>query len=192
MRKIRKFKMELRARELARRAKKAKLDPASAGLGTEEQLAAFASRFQKTLEPAVVYQSFGPEHPRAALAPVAGLGFSLGIATLGRGPEAFSAALLEGRQEAQAPFARLAAELALEDAVAFVLGLLKQESDEEECDLSPVAPLRESAGIESAAEELQADRIGVSVADGRFEPLNTSAFSVSWIARPRSRKAARR
>jgi hypothetical protein len=192
VRKIRKFKMELRVRELARRAKKAKLDLAAAGLASEAELAGFAAEFQKALEPAVVYQSFGPDHPEAGLAPVSGLGFSLGIATIGRGAEAFSAALLEKRQEGKAPLARLAAELALEDAVAFVLGLLKQEADEDECDLSPVGPLRETTALAAAARELQAERIGVSVANERFEPLSTSAFSVSWIARPRSRKAARR
>jgi hypothetical protein len=192
MTKIRRFKLELRPRELARRAKKAKLDPAAAGLPGEPDLAAFALRFQKSMEPAVVYQSFGPDHPRAPLAPVAGLGFSLGIATLGAGPEAFEAALLENREEAKAPLARLARELALEDAIQFVLGLLKQEADDEECDLSPVAPLHDAAALDAALQELQAGRIGVSTVDGRWNPLCTSAFSVSWIARPKSKKTARR
>ena len=58
MRKIRGFKLSLRPKEIQRRAKKAKLDPAQAGLAGEAELTDFVSKFCAEARPSVLYESF--------------------------------------------------------------------------------------------------------------------------------------
>jgi len=190
MRKVRRFRIELRRREWLRRARKARLDPASLGLGDEAGMAAFASSLQETFASAVLWRSFPAGDPRAHLAPVSGLGFTVGLATLGPRPDQFCRALVESRQEGRHAMARIGVELALEDAVAFALGLIKAEASEEGCELSPLSSLREMEGLGTAIEALEASKVGVTLQDGQLDPLGTAAFCVSWIARPRSRRTA--
>ncbi len=187
MRKIRNFKLVLRPRELARRAKKARLQLEAAGLASEDMLATFLEDFGRRLKPAVVYESY-PATKDVSLAPIPGVASSLGIASLGREAEAaLEAVLAQPEGAARVPAARLAAEMALEQAVQFVLTLLEDEAAQEGCALSPLSPLSEPDALSACVERLGASRIGVAFEDGRLAPLHTAAFSVSWLVKSKSK-----
>ena len=184
MRKIKNFKLSWRVKEVARRAKKAGVKPAEAGLETEEALAAFLEAFTPALSPAVLFDSFAAKTEGAALAPLPGLACSLGLATLG---PAFAAALEAEPDPVRARLAAIAAQTALDQALQFAGGLIAEEAAGEKCELSPLQPLHDPAALSTLLDRIDGGKIGVSFRDGRLTPACSAAFSVSWIARPRSR-----
>lgn len=184
MRKIKNFKLAWRVKEVARRARKAGLKPAEAGLETEEALSAFLDGLAPALSPAVLFDSFSAKTEGAALAPLPGLAYSLGLATLG--PD-FDAALTVQADPARARLAALAAQTALDAALQFAGALIAEEAAEEKCELSPLQPLSDPAALSSLLERIDGGKIGIRLEDGRLLPSCSAGFSVSWIARPRSR-----
>lgn len=185
MKKIRGFKLNLRPKELQRRAKKAKLDLAALGLGEEAALAEYAARFAEASRPSALYESF-PADSQLRLSPVPGLAYSLALVTLG--PEADSFVELSARQRPEAaPLLPLLATLALEDASRFVFGLVEEEAKQEQCELSPIEYLKDPAALRSAVARLEGQKIGVSVLPDGLRPVHTVACGISWLSRTRSR-----
>lgn len=187
MRKIRDFKLPLHYKELRRRGRKT-IDFPAAGVADDAALLALLGKVSGKLRPAVLFESFGADSEATArLSPVPGLGHTLGLATLGPGFGEAVAEETRGNPEKE-KLLSLAATAALEDAVQFVTGLLKDEVEAERCQLSPIHYLEDPAALEAVLSQLPADRIGVTLTEGRLVPGHTVAFCLSWLAaRGRSR-----
>lgn len=190
MRKIRDFNLRLHFKETRRRLRKA-ADLAALGLADDAALAGLFKSFEESLKPAVIFETFGPESwDTAGLSPIPGVAHTVGLATLGPGVgPALEAARAEGEQRAKV-FETLA-QAALDQAVAFVLNLLKDEVEAERCDLSPIQLLSDAEALKSVTERLEGEKIEVSARDGRLTPPCSVAFCLSWIARRRGSKAAK-
>lgn len=184
MRKIRGFKLALRPKEIARRAKKAGLDLAGMGLDAEPALAGFLGGFAAAARPSVLYGSFPAEG--SALSPVPGLAFSLCLSTLGPEPEAFIAETTRVSPE-RGPLLEIAAKAALEETARFALGLIEAEAREERCELSPLQRLTEAEALKTAVERLEGHKIGVAAGGDGLRPAYSAAFSISWLSRSKSR-----
>lgn len=186
MRKIIGFKISLRVKDIQRRAKKAQLDLATTGL-QEPELLPLLSAAEKTLKPAVLYDTFAaPDPDQKALSPMPGLAYSLVLASLGEG---LAKQREKARQDspAQLPLWDLAEAAALDEAVRFATTLLEDEAARESCELSPMSPVSEPAALEAVTRKLEGSKIGVSVADGKLSPAATVACSVSWLSKTKAR-----
>jgi len=184
MRKIRGFKLNPRAREIQRQAKKAKLDLAALGLDSEAPLAADTARFMASVHASALYDCLPPGS--SSLSPIPGLACSLVIVTLGPDSDAF----IERERLSSPDRGRLfeiMAKAALDDATRFVLGLVEEEAKEERCELSPIQLLTEDAALKSAVSRLEGHKIGVAASDAGLRPVHTAAFSLSWLSRAKSR-----
>lgn len=188
MRKIKNFRLSWRVKEVLRRAKKAGVKPGEAGFTDEDQLLAFLdTTLTPALSPAVLFDSYAAKTEAAALAPLPGLACSLGLATLG---PSFDEAVARVEDPVKQALARLAGHAALDQALQFAGGLIAEEATGEKCELSPLQPLTEPGALANLLDRLDGSKIGVSYADGSLTPAFTAAFSVSWIAKPRSRSKA--
>jgi len=187
MRKIKGFKLNLKPKEIQRRAKKIKLDLAAQGLGSEEKFGEILTRFSQSSSASVVYDSFPAE--TSPLSPLPGLAFSLGLVTLGPGPGelAEEVSRTSPNPSESRLLLNLIAQSALDDATRFVLGLIEEEAKEEHCQLSPLQLLSENPILQAAVSRLEGHKIGVSVTEEGLKPAHTTAFSLSWLARSRSR-----
>lgn len=189
MRKIREFNMHLPFKEIRRRALRG---AESAPLGFEEsKLASFLQRAEAALKPSVLFDSYGPDSPEtAALAPVPGVGHTVAVTTLG---PAFGARLDELRTEdpRSAKVLEAAAATAFERATAFVLSLIKEDVEDERCDLSPIHYLEDPEALAKVLAKLEGSKIGVSLEAGRLAPGHSKAFCVSWLARKGKRGPAK-
>ena len=186
MKKVIGFKISLRIKEIQRRAKKAKVDLAAIGL-QEPELQPLLASAEKTLKPAVLFDTFAaPDPDQTALSPMPGLAYSLVLATLGEG---LSKPREKARQEApaQLPLWDIAEEAALDEAVRFATTLLEDEAARESCELSPISPIAEAGALELVARKLEGSKIGVSVAEGKLVPAASVACSVSWLSKTKSR-----
>jgi hypothetical protein len=196
VRKIRDFRLRLSHKEVRRRARSV-ADLESIGLGLAEErfrrddpaLEKLVDAFCRRLKPAVLFESFGPDSPEtAALSPLPGLAHTLALTTLGSGAgEAVAEASTENKTRGK--LYELMARMAGEEAVQFVTGLLKDEVEEERCDLSPIHYLTERQDLNLAFEKLGGSKIGLSLDAGGLHPVFSSAFCLSWISRGRSKKA---
>lgn len=189
MRKIREFNMHLPFKEIRRRALRG---AESAPLGFEEsKLASVLQRAEAALKPSVLFDSYGPDSPEtAALAPVPGVGHTVAVTTLG---PAFGARLDELRTEdpRSAKVLEAAAATAFERATAFVLSLIKEDVEDERCDLSPIHYLEDPEALAKVLAKLEGSKIGVSLEAGRLAPGHSKAFCVSWLARKGKRGPAK-
>lgn len=195
MRKIRGFKLNLRIKEVQRRAKKAGLDLESLGLiqpvgrGKEPVTTpAFEQLIEKAAAataPAVLFESFA--HPVAAeaalLSPMPGLAYSLVLATLGENFLSFRRS-----SEVPAPVLDVIEDVALEEAVRFAGSLLEQEAALEACELSPLTILSDAPALELSLRKVEGSKIGVGISDGKLTPSASRACSLSWLAKSKSKK----
>ncbi|MFA5139479.1 MAG: hypothetical protein WC728_09635 [Elusimicrobiota bacterium] len=186
MRKIRGFRLRLPVKETRRRTRKA-VDLAALGLAEEPRFSRYLDEFSASLQPAVIFDSFGPESmDTEAFAPIPGLAHTLGLATLG--PETSQKAAEErGRGEAHGKLYDLCAGLALEASVQFVIGLITDEVEAERCDLSPIQYLTDAEALGLALEKLEGSKIGIKLEANRLVPEYSAAFCLSWISRRRSK-----
>lgn len=176
MRKIIGFKLSLKAKELQRRAKKAKVDLAGAGLD-EAGVQGLLDGLSKSLKPAVLFDTFShPDAEQPLLSPMPGLAYSLILATLGE---------VSGAPEAVWPVIR---DMALDECVRFASALIEDEAAKDSCELSPITPLSDSAALEAAVKKLDGAKIGVSAAEGRLSPEASAAVSLSWLAKSKAKK----
>lgn len=204
MRKIRGFKLNLRLKEVQRRAKKSGLDLTALGFlepldGGRPREASPSPLFQPYLDkasaamtPAVLFESFAHPDPAEAslLSPIPGLAYSLVLATLGEG-----LAALKESEQAQDPSKRplldVIETVALEDALRFATTILEQEASDEGCVLSPITPLSDAAALELIHKKLAGAKIGVSLSEGKLSPGATLACSLSWLAKSKSKGKSR-
>ncbi|MCX5793913.1 MAG: hypothetical protein NTY77_00265 [Elusimicrobia bacterium] len=187
MRKIRGFKLALKAADVKRRAKKAGLDLAALGLG-DDDLAKLLAAAAKTIAPGVLFETFKhPDSDAAALSPIPGLAYSVILATLGPG---FAPAKEQSRQSSAETYALwgLVEAAALDEAVRFAAALLEEEAATESCTLSPWNALQEPAALEIVLRKLDAGKLDVRLHEGRLDPPATTAVSLSWLAQSRARK----
>lgn len=188
MRKIRGFKLKLRVKEVQRRARKARLDLAALGLGTETQLQGWLDKVSATAAPAVLYDSFSAEET-GGLSPMPGLACSLAVATIGPDFDVL-AERIEAERNKELPLFELAARAALEEAVRFVLTLVEDEAAAERCGLSPIQYLENREQLAAILAKLEGHKIGVALGENGLRPIRSTAFSASWLARSRSRAKA--
>ncbi|MBI3548316.1 MAG: hypothetical protein HY078_04600 [Elusimicrobia bacterium] len=194
MRKIKGFKLNLRVKEVQRRAKKVKLDLGAIGLGDEPSLTKLAEDFSKKAKPSVVYDSFspdgakGPAEAAAApkVSPLPGLAYSLAVATLGADADAFIEERCAGNESLR-PVLGIMAQTALDEAARFVTSLLEEEAKAEQCELSPLQYATDAAALQSIVGRLEAHKINVATADAGLRPTASCAFGLSWVARTKSR-----
>ncbi|MCX5788386.1 MAG: hypothetical protein NTX64_07795, partial [Elusimicrobia bacterium] len=76
------------------------------------------------------------------------------------------------------------------EAGRFVLTLLEDEAAQERCGLSPIHYLEKREDIAAALAKLEGHKIGVALGEQSLRPANSTAFSVSWLARSKSRAKA--
>lgn len=183
MRKIRGFKLSLRPHEVRRRAKRAGLDLEAVGLG-EPALVKFLERATKTLVPGVLFETFGhPDSDQAVLSPLPGLAYSLVLASLGEGFRPFQAK----ETGLPAELWPLLSETALEEVVRFAAGIIADEAEKDQCELSPMTALSEGAALEAVLRKLDGAKLGVRLQDARLIPEASLAVSLSWLAKSKAR-----
>lgn len=185
MRKIKGFKLALRPHVVKQRSKKAKLDLEAAGLG-DLPLNAFLERAAKTLVPGVVFDTFGhPDADQPLLSPMPGLAYSLILASLGDG----FAAIKEKEAAIPAALWPILEEHALDEAVRFASALISDEAEKDNCELSPLNPLVQAEALEVALRKLDAaNKLGVSLSEGRLSPAASLAVSQSWLAKSKAKR----
>ncbi len=189
MKKIRGFKLALHPKELRRRLRKS-VDFAALGLQEEAAFQRHLDAMARRLSPAVLFDSLGPESAQtAALAPIPGLAHTVGLLTLGPGTEAYLASE-DAAGAGRGALARLLLQAAVESSVFFVTDLLKDELEEERCELSPIHYLSDPAKTAALFDKLQGGKIGLRSAQGTLSPAFSAAFCLSWISKPRSRSHA--
>ncbi|HVC08667.1 MAG TPA: hypothetical protein VNH15_01855 [Elusimicrobiota bacterium] len=210
MRKIIGFRIEVRAHEVLRRAKKAGLKPEDAGLdsGKVELLIAGAL---KSANPAVLFETFPPTDPDSAqLSSMPGLAYSLILATLGPGFEAARAAAeqaspaqaasreassAEPHQEITlrpgAAWWGLIQDIALDEIFRFASGLIADEAAKESCEISPLSKFTDAAVLERALAKIDSAKIVVSLREGLLSPAPSSAASLSWLAKSTAKSTAK-
>lgn len=187
MRKIRDFNMRLPFKEIRRRALRGAEAPPPGF--DDARLIAILDRAEKGLKPSVLFESYGPDSPEtAALSPVPGLAYTVAVATLG---PAFPVALDELRTEhpGSGKVLEAAAAVAGERAVQFVLSLIKDEVEDERCELSPIHYITDPEALGLVLSKLDGAKVGVALEAGHLAPGHSRAFCVSWIARKGRRGA---
>jgi len=182
MRKIIGFRIEVRAHEVLRRAKKTGLKPEDAGLdaGKVELLIAGAV---KSANPAVLFETFPPTDPDSAqLSSMPGLAYSLILATLGPGFEAAKAAA-ETESPVTSAWWAVIQDVGLDEMFRFASGLIADEAAKESCEISPLSKFTDAAVLERALAKIDSAKIGVSLSEGLLSPAPSSAASLSWLAK---------
>ncbi|HVA67141.1 MAG TPA: hypothetical protein VNK24_09505 [Elusimicrobiota bacterium] len=182
MRKIIGFRIDIRAHEVLRRAKKAGLKPEDAGLDSGKIDLLIAGAI-KSANPAVLFETFPPTDPDSAqLSSMPGLAYSLILATLGPGFETAQAAA-ETSAPDTAAWRAVVQEAGLEEIFRFASGLIADEAAKESCEISPLSKFTDAPVIERALAKIDAAKIGVSMSDGSLSPAPSSAASLSWLAK---------
>ena len=184
MRKIKGFKLVLRPHEVKRRAKKAGVDLSAAAL-TEPALTRTLERLAKTLSPGVLFDTFGTADPdQGILSPMPGLAYSLILASLGDG---FSAAARENEPALPVALWAVLEETALDECVRFASGILADEAEKDNCELSPITPLSELPALEAVVRKLDGGKLGMAVVGGVLSPAASIAVSLSWLAKSKAK-----
>lgn len=187
MRKIRDFNMRLPFKEIRRRALRGAEAPPPGF--DDARLIAILDRAEKGLKPSVLFESYGPDSPEtAALSPVPGLAYTVAVATMG---PSFPHILDELRTEhpGSGKILDAAAAVAGERAVQFVLSLIKDEVEDERCELSPIHYITDPDALSLVLSKLDGAKVGVTLEAGHLAPGQSRAFCVSWIARKGRRGA---
>lgn len=183
MRKIKGFKLVLRPHEVKRRAKKAGLDLEASGLG-EPALLKFLERAAKGLVPGVLFDTFpATDADHAQLSPMPGLAYSLILASLGEG----FAAVREKEPSLPDALWPILTEVALDEAVRFTSGLISDEAEKDNCDLSPLTTVGAGAALEAVLRKLDGAKLGVTALEGRLSPSASVAVSLSWLAKSKAK-----
>lgn len=199
MRKIKKFKIAVHHKEIARRLMKAGLNPALAGISGENALREFVSCLASETGPAVVFDAFpsGLEQSKHVTS-MPGLAFSAGAVTLGDAIEE----KLRSFTADQAAVAKVVLEIFLEGGVRFVLGVIGEEAAREGLELGPIQYLSSPGGaclsdeafntaLGELMKRLECSKIGVEwrYPQARLHPEYTAIFSVPWLAKKKSKSS---
>lgn len=185
MRKIKGFKLVLRPHEVKRRAKKAGVDLEAAGL-PEPVLIKTLDRLAKTLAPGVLFDTFGhPDPDQPLLSPLPGLAYSLILASLGE--DSFPPAVREKEAAVPERLWPVLAETALDESVRFASGILADEAEKDNCELSPLTEFSDGPAVEAVVRKLDGGKLGVSAEGGRLKPEASIAVSLSWLAKAKAK-----
>lgn len=189
MRKIIGFKLSLRAHEIKRRAKKAKIDLDALGLGQEPVLQKRLEETAARLTPGVLFESFKHPDPDAdALSPMHGLAYSLILATLGRSLDELKAnAAASAAQPGYEAFWDVTAQAALDETIRFAASLISEEAAKDACELSPITPLSAPESLQAVLRKLDGDKVGVQLEEGRLRPQASAAVSLSWLSKSKAK-----
>lgn len=183
MRKIKGFKLVLRPHEVKRRAKKAGLDLEAAGL-PEPVLLKTLDRLAKAVAPGVLFDTFGATDPdQTLLSPMPGLAYSLIIASLANGFEP----IREKETTLPAALWPVLDETALDECVRFASGLIADEAEKDNCELSPISPVNTADALAAAVRKLDGAKLGVRLNEGRLAPAASLAVSLSWLAKSKAK-----
>ncbi len=177
MRKIVGFRINLRAWELLRRAKKE-------GITLEvpqEALQSDLDRIVKSLKPAILFETFGVDDAdQKTFSPISGIAYSLILATIGE-PALPLQPVSIGSET-------LVWEMALEECRKFAVEIISSEAQKDSCELTPVSLLLAPEIQEAAIRKMDGSKIGVSFQEGRMAPLLSSVASLSWISKIKKKK----
>ena len=208
MRKIKRFKISSRQKEITRKILRLGLDLSSAQFANETELAAFVPQMTRELDPGTVYEYNEDMLWDLGTQTVAAQGmFSACAVTLGRAATAYTDALAVPRQL----IAQTILFEFLRTAVLFVVDLVKEEAEKEECEtlepqfvyipklgLAPEPKLfKEAARTDEATarqilpkllERIQSNKIDVSCQNGTIEPQATAVFIIPWQKKKRRGK----
>lgn len=188
MRKIRGFRLKIPHKDFRRRARKI-VDLNALGLADDRSIELAIKDFLARVRPAVIFDSFGPESETAELSSMPGLAHTLGLVSLGPdvGPMVAEAGTTS---ESRGKLLELMVSSAIDQAVQFVIGLLKEEVEAERCQLSPIQHLRD-ADAEAVLRALDGGKIGMALEAGRLTPERSTAFCLTWLAKPRRARKPR-
>ena len=180
MRKVIGFKLNLRLKEIQRRAKKAKLDA-----GPEAELQDLLTRASAAIKPGVLFETYQHSDPdQPLLSPVPGLAFSAILITLGEGFTRLADAT-------PSPLWPVIADAALDEGLRFAANIVTDDALKEGCELSPITNLTEAAPLEALLRKLDGAKIGVRLDEGRLLPAASLAASLCWLARSKAKGKAK-
>ncbi|WP_424244766.1 hypothetical protein Dip510_002036 [Elusimicrobium posterum] len=210
MNKIKKFKISLRQKDIARRILRSNLDLKTAGIASDIELARFIVDVSKSLNPGVVYKLFKDDYEGLEAVGITARDiFSVCVVTLGEEIEE-KLKEFEGNQTLQ-----IAANIALTEflrtAFYFVSDLISDQAKKEEFETegyellySPVfsyAPepkfIAEAVRMDKEMalkampvlfESLNTAKIGVAVQEGEVTPKATIAFLIPWQKKKKRKK----
>lgn len=183
MRKIKGFKLVLRPHEVKRRAKKVGIDLEASGF-PEPVLLKTLDRLAKTQSPGVLFDTYGATDPdQTLLSPMPGLAYSLILASLGSGFDA----IREKEPALPAALWPVLDETALDECVRFASGLIADEAEKDNCELSPISPINAPDALTAAVRKLDGAKLGVSLHEGRLAPAASHAVSLSWLAKSKAK-----
>lgn len=191
MKKIRNFKINLRAREILRVIKKL-INSSELPVEVEESVQKACYHYSNFIVPSVLYDTFAKGSLSFVYeqdAPEKWIAQSLYFITIGhelqeeirKKPEAFG--------EHTCKIASAVAIDALEQAKSFTQRLLASEAKEENCDLSRSIDIPENL-YEEASKNIPIDKIDIEIKEGKFIPKYTSCGLFYWI--PSKRKSSRK
>ncbi len=208
MRKIKRFKISTRQKEITRKVLRLGLDLPAAGIDSEIALARFVVELSQKLDPGTVYEfnenvlwDLGSE-----VASGQGM-FSACAVTLGKSCTDFADSLSPAKQL----ISQTILFEFLRTATLFVADLVKEQADKEECEsLEPqfiyvpklgIAPepklFKDSPRLDPQSAEkilpellkqVQAEKIETSLEDGKITPQATVVFIIPWQKKKRKGK----
>ena len=199
MRKIKNFKVPIYTYDILRRARKHKLELASAGLADDNTAKEYIAGLASALKPSTVFAQFSQQDPLAAQIGARFVRMTAGTLTLG--PE-FERRLGQTEDSTLRRLERIAAAIFLETGVNVVKEVLCGEAEPEGFELEePVyihssppqetssaedviaAPLFENEIIKELFERLETGKIGVGFESGVFVPKYLAVFVIPWISK---------
>ena len=208
MRKIKRFKISTRQKEITRKVLRLGLDLPAAGIDSEIALARFVVELSQKLDPGTVYEfnenvlwDLGTE-----VATGQGM-FSACAVTLGKNCTDFAASLSPARQL----ISQTVLFEFLRTATLFVADLVKEQAEKEECEalepqfiyvpklgLAPEPKLfKDSPRLDPQSAEkilpellkqVQAEKIDTSLLEGSITPQATVVFIIPWQKKKRKGK----
>lgn len=180
MKKIKNFKIALKARDAARRYK-AGQNPSASAAELEVLAENAVSRWGNTFTPATVFESYWKQKAPASLTPL--------FQEENEAAVAVSAILVavqrKGLEKAEAPWDKVIEEESLERALRFAGQLVAQEAEEERCDLTVFKSVEDPALAQNLLGLLGGDKIGVT---GGQDTVSFKVATVGWVARKKTAK----
>ncbi|MBI4656621.1 MAG: hypothetical protein HY746_07735 [Elusimicrobia bacterium] len=203
MKKIKKLKIPIYIHEIARKAKKQKINMEEAGLKDQQALKEFVSTLYSSTEPAVVFDRFPPDSNSGKITSAPGAAFSCGVITLGSAVEDKIKSI---KNPALSLTADVSLNVMLNTAVDLVREFISQEAEPDGFNIGQVCHLNpplspfdkggwkgdfaaaEPAVLETLLKKLGSEKIGVKMENQALSPAYTAIFTVPWLPRKKKNK----
>jgi hypothetical protein len=78
-------------------------------------------------------------------------------------------------------------ETALDECVRFASHIIADEAEKDNCELSPITPLREGPPLEAVVRKLDGGKLGVGIDGGKLTPAASLAVSLAWLAKSKAK-----